>query len=193
MLIGLGAASPALADERSCRINEVTGGATIRNDTGEHAVAPDMELGAADTLVTGAGARIGIKCSDDIILTIGPDTELELGTLVGEIGERRDVLLNLDRGIARFLAPIRTWRIFSVSTPGGVASVRSTEWVVLVEEGATAILTLAGSVAVKARVVGGAVLPAGSGIDIDADGKVRKVGKWGAARVAKVKAVLGLE
>ena len=120
--------SLALADERTCHVAQVTGTAIIRNAAGEHPVAADMPLDNADVLVTGDETRVGIRCSDEIILTVGPNTEMELATLVGETGDRRDVLINLDRGIARFLAPIRTWRVFSVTAPGGVASVRSTEF-----------------------------------------------------------------
>ena len=193
ILIQALAGSLVLADERTCQVDQVIGTATLRNSAGERPVETDMPLDNADVLVTGEETRVGIRCSDQIILTVGPNTEMELSTLVGETGDRRDVLINLDRGIARFLAPIRTWRVFSVTAPGGVASVRSTEWVVLVEEGATAVVTLDGAVAIKARAAGGAVLPAGFGIDIDAEGRIKKVAKWGGARVAKVKATLGLE
>lgn len=193
ILLTIGVVPAAMAEERACNIAEAKGGATIYRADGSLPGTAGTELESEDRLVTDADARILIACDDGTEVTIGPETEINLGTLIGPTDRSRDVTMDIDRGIARFLAPLRSWRNFEVSAPTAVASVRSTEWVMLSQEGTSSVFVIDGLVAVDASGVGGAVLPPGRGIDVGPDGRIVKVGIWGAKRVAQVKETLGLE
>ena len=54
--------------------------------------------------------------------------------------------MSLHRGIARFLAPVRTWGTFNVFGPVAVASVRSTEWIMETPKHGTNVFVLDGVV-----------------------------------------------
>jgi hypothetical protein len=184
---------PAAAQERTCQVTQVTGQATLFHANAPSDVAVGTALSARDRLVTGPSGRVEAVCSDQALVTVGPDTDISLGSLVGEQGEDTSIGMSLHRGIARFLAPVRTWGTFNVFGPVAVASVRSTEWVMETPKG-TSVFVIAGLVDVRSTRGDTARLSSGEGIDVGPDGAMTGAPKqWGAKRVADTLARLGLQ
>ncbi len=189
----LASSQPAAAQERTCQVTEVTGQATLFHANAPSDVVVGAALSARDRVVTGPTGRVELACSDQALVTIGPDTDIGLGSLVGEQGDDASIGMSLHRGIARFLAPVRTWGTFNVFGPVAVASVRSTEWVMETPKG-TSVFVIAGVVNVVSKRGDTAQLSSGEGIDVGPDGAMMGAPKqWGAKRVADTLARLGLQ
>jgi hypothetical protein len=186
-------AQPALAEQRSCEVAEVAGEAILTHDGGRATAQVGADLAPSDLLRTGSSGRIDVACSDGTRVTLGPDTEINLGSLVGEQDESASIGMSLHRGIARFLAPVRTWGTFNVFGPVAVASVRSTEWIMETPKRGTNVFVLDGVVAVQGKRGGNVHLSPTYGVDVAADGTMGEPKKWGAKRVADVLARLGLQ
>lgn len=186
------ATGSALADERTCQIDQVSGQATLTHEGKRAKAEVGTAVSARDTLRTGGDGRVEILCSDGVVVTIGAETELGLGSLVGAQGPNESIAMSLHRGIARFLAPLRTWGQFNVHGPVAVASVRSTEWVMETPKRGTNVLVLDGSVTVRAKSGQGIILGPGHGVDVAADGTMGEGKTWGAERVEKTLKRLGL-
>ena len=170
----------AHAQDASCTVETLRGGEARVLRAGLAEPMPEgMALRGDDRIETGAGAIVAVACRAGIRLTVGPDTSLDLR----EAGmESEGWVAFLLKGIAGFARPIFGGERFEVRTPSAVASVRSTEWIVIVEEDATAVFVEEGAVAVAART-GGAVLRPDEGIDVTPDGMAGPVKTWGPARV----------
>lgn len=179
------AAGSAAAEERTCRVAEVFGTASVIHEGQRAKAEVGMALSAKDTVRTGDSGRIEIVCSDQVVVTLGAATEIGLGSLVGTQGPSETIAMSLHRGIARFLAPIRTWGMFNVFGPVAVASVRSTEWVMETPKKGTNVLVLDGSVTVRAKAGEGIILGPSHGVDVAADGTMGEPKTWGAERVEK--------
>ena len=186
-------AQPAAADERACQVAEAAGEATLTHEGNRAAASAGTALAASDLLRTGPSGRIEVACSDGTQVTVGPDTEINLGSLVGEQGADTSIGMSLHRGIARFLAPVRTWGTFNVFGPVAVASVRSTEWIVDTPKRGTNVFVIAGLVEVQSKRGNVVRLPATYGVDVAPDGAMAAPKKWGAPRVAEVLQRLGLQ
>lgn len=183
-------AHPALAQERSCEVAEVAGEANL---TQAGAVQVGTDLGPRDLLQTGASGRVEVACSDGTRVTLGPDTQIGLGDLVGEQGDDASIGMSLHRGIARFLAPVRTWGSFNVFGPVAVASVRSTEWIMETPESGTNVFVREGVVEVQSKRGQTARLSPTYGIDVAPDGTMGEPKQWGGQRVTNVLTRLGLQ
>ena len=186
-------AQPALAEQRTCEVAEVTGEATLTHNGGAAAATVGADLEPSDLLRTGSSGRIDVTCSDGTHVTLGADTEINLGSLVGEQDDSASIGMSLHRGIARFLAPIRTWGTFNVFGPVAVASVRSTEWIMETPKRGTNVFVLNGVVEVQGKRGNTVRLAPTYGVDVAADGTMGEPKKWGAKRVADVLARLGLQ
>jgi hypothetical protein len=187
------AAQPAMAQQRTCEVAEVAGEATLAHDGSRNAAQVGADLATSDVLQTGSSGRIDVACSDGTRVTLGPDTEINLGSLVGEQDDNASIGMSLHRGIARFLAPVRTWGTFNVFGPVAVASVRSTEWIMETPKLGTNVFVLDGVVAVQSKRADNVHLAATYGVDVAADGSMGEPKKWGAKRVADVLTRLGLQ
>ncbi len=118
-------------------------------------------------------------------MTLGPDTEINLGSLVGEQDQNGSIGMSLHRGIARFLAPVRTWGTFNVFGPVAVASVRSTEWIMETPKQGTNVFVLDGVVAVQSKRGDNVHLQPTYGVDVAADGtmgEAQEVGRQAGRR-----------
>ena len=187
------AAQPAAAQERTCEVAEVAGEATLTHDGSRAAAQVGADLAPSDLLRTGSSGRIDVGCSDGTRVTLGPDTEINLGSLVGEQDANASIGMSLHSGIARFLAPVRTWGTFNVFGPVAVASVRSTEWIMETPKRGTNVFVLDGVVEVQGKRGNTVRLAPTYGVDVAADGSMGEPKKWGAKRVADVLARLGLQ
>jgi hypothetical protein len=186
-------APPAWAEERTCQVAEAAGETALTHGGSPAAASVGAALAPSDVLKTGASGRIEVACSDGTRVTLGPDTEINLGSLVGEQGESTSIGMSLHRGIARFLAPVRSWGTFNVFGPVAVASVRSTEWIMETPKRGTNVFVLKGQVEVQGKRGSTVRLAPTYGVDVHPDGTMSEPKKWGAKRVADVMARLGLQ
>lgn len=186
-------AQPAIAAERTCEVAEVAGEASLTHVGASASVRVGAKLAAKDALKTGPSGRVEVACSDGTHVTVGPDTEIGLGSLVGEQGDNASIGMSLHRGIARFLAPVRTWGTFNVFGPVAVASVRSTEWIMETPKGGTNVFVRKGVVEVQSKRGNTVQMSATFGVDVAPDGTMSAPKKWGAKRVADVMQRLGLQ
>ena len=184
---------PALAQQRSCEITEVSGEASLTQADVRTTAQVGASIGPRDLLQTGPSGRVEVVCSDGARVTLGPDTQIGLGSLVGEQAGDSSIGMSLHRGIARFLAPVRTWGSFNVFGPVAVASVRSTEWIMETPEGATNVFVREGEVEVRSIRGQAALLAPTYGVNVAPDGTMAQPTQWGAQRVANVLSRLGLQ
>jgi len=189
VLISLVLASfPARADTGTCAVANIQGSAgTLWRDGQGQPLRVAMTLDNRDRIETGEGTIVRLACAQDIEVTIGPVTELELSGITAQDEGWVAFLMN---GAAWFARPFFSEERFEVRTPSAVASVRSTEWFVTVDEGATAVFVDKGKVAVGAAQ-GGGLLEKGRGIDVTANGVSGPVRIWGASRVSALRQRLG--
>lgn len=186
-------ACPAAAEERACQVAEVAPKATLSHGGARSDATVGAALSASDLLQTGPSGRVEVACSDGTHVTVGPDTEINLGSLIGEQGEDASIGMSLHRGIARFLAPVRTWGTFNVFGPVAVASVRSTEWIMETPKRGTNVFVMQGVVEVQSKRGTMVRLSPTYGVDVAPDGTMGAPKKWGASRVAAAKQKLGLQ
>jgi hypothetical protein len=186
-------AAPALAQDRACEVADAAGEASLTHAGVRTNVQVGADLAARDLLQTGPSGRVEVACSDGTRVTLGPDTQIGLGSLVGEQADDSSIGMSLHRGIARFLAPVRTWGSFNVFGPVAVASVRSTEWIMETPESGTNVFVRDGIVEVQSKRGDIVRLSPTYGVDVAPDGTMGPPKQWGAQRVANVLARLGLQ
>lgn len=186
-------ASPVLAQDRTCEVVEVAGEVILTQAGARTTVQVGTDLAARDLLQTGPSGRVEVACSDGTRVTLGPDTQVGLGSLAGAQADDASIGMSLHRGIARFLAPVRTWGSFNVFGPVAVASVRSTEWIMETPESGTNVFVRDGIVEVQSKRGETVRLSPSYGVDVVPDGTMAEPKQWGAQRVAGVLAKLGLQ
>jgi hypothetical protein len=184
---------PAAAEDRACQIAEVAPTATLTHGGHAGEAGTGAALGPGDVIRTDPSGRVEVACSDGTHVTVGPDTEINLGSLIGEQREDASIGMSLHRGIARFLAPVRTWGTFNVFGPVAVASVRSTEWIMETPKRGTNVFVMQGVVEVQSKRGTAVRLSPTYGVDVAPDGTMAAPKKWGASRVAAAKQKLGLQ
>jgi len=183
--------TPVMAEPlRLCAITAIDGSSVQVLRAGQD---PGAKVGYrifdADRIVTGSETRITIACDDGMRVIIAGGTEIDLGTLTGA-SATEGYAARMLRGLAAFILPLVGERRFEVRTPSAVASVRSTEWLVEVKDGATAVFVREGAVAVLAAQGSGTLEP-GEGIDVTASGEAGPVKTWGEGRKIELSKRLG--
>lgn len=191
ILTGILWSVPAAAADRTCQVTETAGAASVVSAGNKSKAEVGTALARTDELRTGKDGRIEVTCSDQTVVTLGPSTDISLGSLIGPQGG--NIGMSLHRGIARFLAPAKTWGAFNVFGPVAVASVRSTEWIMETPKKGTNVFVLSGVVQVRAKAGGNVFLAGGQGVDVNSAGKMGEPKVWGEERVAATKKKLGLE
>ena len=174
----------------ACVVQSVDGRATVfAPGAGRHDAVVGLLIGANATLRTRAETRVTLLCPDNLRVVVGPATEISVARLVS--GGPRPVALRLMRGIAGFLFDGEGDGV-QVSTPSAVAAVRSTEWALRVQGGATAAFAREGAVFVVGDT-GTVRLGAGDGVDVTPGGEVGAVVQWGQARIDLFAQLLGAD
>lgn len=142
-------------------------------------------------LSTGPGSRVDLACPGGLAVTIGADTEVNLGPLLTR--PERGPFLQLLHGAVGLAAQARDWLGLEVRTPLAIASVRSTEWLALHDPaGGSAVFVRAGAVRFRPLGPGAPLaLGPGEGVDIAPGAPPGAVATWGAGRVEAVGARLG--
>ena len=191
VLFALFVTKPAVADSlRSCAVTAIDGPSVqvFRAGQARGAMVGDP-VANADRIVTGPETRVVITCDDAMRVVLAGGTDIDVGTLNGASASE-SYAARMVRGLAGFILPLVGARRFQVRTPSAVASVRSTEWLVEVKEGATAVFVREGGVAVYSAGED-AVLEPGEGIDVTATGEAGPIKSWGQGRVDAMAARLG--
>lgn len=119
-------------------VKKVSGEAWVQ--TGEHSVkaVPGTPLYAESRIRTGSNAQLGLTLRDDTLLSLGPDTLLQVGEFAyaPEQGKLQ-LALSMFKGtlhyISGVIARLRPEAV-SVKTPSGIIGVRGTRFAVKVEE-----------------------------------------------------------
>ena len=175
------------ADETApCRVARKVGGATIQHNAAIVSAETGAPVAAGDRVVTAAGGRVEIGCSDGSTIVVGEQSDVSLAIFDRAGGERRRTgLLDLLAGILRLhIPPDDSGGRIDVLTATAVASARSTHWIVDAKPGTTGVFVAEGSVAVSARDGRGAVLlQPGFGTDVPAGGVPTPPKRWGQQRV----------
>jgi hypothetical protein len=167
------------------------GAASILRAGMREVLSPGALAGTDGTIQTGPGTRLQVTCDDGTIVTVGPDSRVDLSDLLADSGGEPSVIVQLLEGIAGFVAPEPAGAGFEVHTPVAVAAVRSTEW--LVEHGpdaGTSVFVRSGSVAVS-NAAETFVLQPGEGITLARDSVLRPLARWGRERIDRSNGALG--
>jgi len=180
----------AVAEDRSCEISAVYNGTVSLLRDGAIITDPIGQLILqGDRFEKTSSAQILIVCSDQGEITIGASTEVDLGSLIeAPVGERR--IFRVLRGISGFVMPAEAAPV-DVLTLNAVASVRSTEWTVEVEEGETHVFVREGIVNVAGSGGASVDLTDGEGVTVMVDGVLGPVKSWGQGRIDAMSARLG--
>jgi hypothetical protein len=154
-------------------------------------VARPVEVGTVlyegDRLSTAEGARLKLEFVDGSVVQLGAGTELALDWFLHAPEEQtQNVVLRASAGILRVIVQLVLPRsAYGVQTPTAAASVRGTDWILEATPGATAIVALAGAVAVRNvddGVSGEVVLAPGEGVTVEAGAPPPAPAVWGDAR-----------
>lgn len=144
-------------------------------------------LNEGDSVATGRGARLKLGFADGSVLQLGEETTLTI-TLFAGPPTRRSVLLDAPRGVFRaILEKLSPDGRFEIRANTAVASVRGTDFMGEVKDGALGLVTLEGLVVV-AGPGGFVTLGPGEGTDVPAGGAPRPVVRWGQARIDRLTA-----
>jgi hypothetical protein len=160
---------------------------TGQGETRARPLAVGTEVFEGDRIRTAADAKLRLHLADDSVLTLGAATDLDLSRFhYAPEQAARHALLELPRGILRVLVQLLVANsVFEVQSSTAVASVRGTEWIAEAQPDATAIVALAGRVAVRnadPAQAGEVVLLPGEGTTVPAGAPPEAVHTWGAAR-----------
>jgi hypothetical protein len=182
-----GVASAHAQSSGTCLVQRVEGAAVVSaGGAAQRPAEPGLALGPNDTLRTPSASRVTLACSDNLMVVVGPDSEITVeGLLAGNV---RPFGLRLLDGIAGFL--FKGSSGVQVRTPSAVAAVRSTEWAMRVHNGVSEVFTRAGTVSVAADG-GSARLGPGDGVDVSNTGELKPVVQWRPPRIARFAELLG--
>jgi hypothetical protein len=175
-----------------CAVTGLEGGtASVLRAEMREALSPGVLAGTDGAIETGPGTRLQVTCDDGTIVTVGPDSRVDLSDLLSDSGQEPSVIVQLLEGIAGFVASEPEGADFEVHTPVAVAAVRSTEWLVEhAQEAGTSVFVRSGSVAVS-NAVETFVLQPGEGITVARDSVLRPLARWGRERIDRSNGALG--
>jgi hypothetical protein len=177
-------------DVRIGRVTALEGRATVLRQ-GRFAAQP-LAMHAAifqeDLIQTDAASKIRIALVDDTVISLGPQSRLEMRQFVYAAGQptrtaRLAVPVGLFRAIIKKLWPQSTTEVI---TPTAIAAIRGTDFMGEVTAESTAIVVLEGTVIVsnvRATFRGLATLTEGLGVTVTADQPPPAPTRWSTARI----------
>lgn len=170
-------------DAAAGHISRLAGGVVVVRHGAEMALGIDGAIDVADTIRTSADGRAEITFTDGSILTVGPESEVEVSFFAPEASEST-ALFDLISGIARLTVNKATgWGRFEVRTTTAVASVRGTDYLVEALPEKSAVFVAEGRVAVSSRAGAGTIiLRMGQGVDVTAEYVPLVAKTWGEKR-----------
>ena len=133
------AAEPAPAaispdDQRDGTIKSVQGDVTVVRDAASVAAIVGGPLRATDRIQTGAGSAVAVTLKDGTVLSVGPESVVDLSTFrFDATTQEGSVLVSLLRGTLRMatglIAKLKPEQV-KVTTPTTVIGVRGTDFIV---------------------------------------------------------------
>jgi hypothetical protein len=173
--------------EPVARVAELSGQAVAAPPAAGRArtLQPGATLSEGESVSTGRGARLRLVFVDGSVLQLGEETTLTISLFAGP-PERRSVLLDAPRGVFRAIVEsLSPASRFEIRANTAVASVRGTDFMGEVKEGAAAVVVLQGVVVVAGP--GAAVtLRQGEGTDVPPGEAPRPPVRWGQARIDRL-------
>jgi hypothetical protein len=127
-------ASAAPTDQRDGTIKTVRGDVTIVRDSARAAAITGGPLQARDRIQTGADSAVAITLKDGTVLSVGPESVVDLGEFAfNATTQEGNVLVRLLRGTVRMatglIAKLQPEQV-KVTTPTSVIGVRGTDFIV---------------------------------------------------------------
>ena len=183
----------AAADTRTCAVSQVEGEAYLIASGERIGAEVGGTVSERVAFETGAEGRLEIRCSDGLVVTIGPESAVEAEGLLAATDQSESVFLRLVRGITGIVAPDRTWDRFEVETDLAIASVRSTDWLVAHDAETGSAVFVAGGVVEVSADGASETLSEGQGIDVVAGAGLGEIAEWGTERVVEARAALGFD
>jgi hypothetical protein len=189
-LLGIAAHGQAQTAD-ACLVQRVEGAVVVSAGTAPPRPAlVGMTVVANETVRTPAQARISLACPNGLKIVVGPDSEVALEGVLA--GTARNFGLRLLEGIIGLVFKGSSGDGVQVRTPSAVAAVRSTEWAMRVQRGASEVFTREGTVSVTARDTS-VQLGTGDGVDVTDAGELRPVVRWRPPRIAQFVERLGAD
>lgn len=186
LLILLGPAAVEAA-EPVARVTALAGSAVVAPPGGVRArtLEPGAVLNEGDSVSTGRDSRLKLAFEDGSVLQLGAETTLTI-TLFAGTRENRSVLLDAPRGVFRAIVEkLSTGARFEVRGNTAVASVRGTDFMAEIKDGAVGVFVVEG-VVVVAGPGGFVALRDGEGTDVPPGAAPRPVVRWGQARIDRL-------
>jgi FecR protein len=124
-----------------------------------------------DAVDVAAGARLKLRMNDGSVIAVASGSRLTITDYrVGDGGKSRNALLSLGAGLLRaVVSSLEGSSHFEIDTATAVAAVRSTDWFLEAQPGATRVGVLAGRVSLKSVATGTEiVIPARWGSRVEA-------------------------
>lgn len=176
---GLGA-----AQEAAGRVTRLTGNATLVRAGASEPLAEGASLYLGDAVRTGVGAKLQIDCPDGLVVIVGPESEVRINELTRGRGFYSvEMMMELLAGIVRMVgSPQPAPRRVDVLTRSALASVRSTDWLVVLTPSGTGVFSREGRVEVSSLAGGSVVLADGEGTDVAPGAPPTPPRRWGDAR-----------
>lgn len=151
-----------------------------------------MEIREGDKLRTFEKSRLKVLFSDDALIALGQNSEVEITKhLFGADSGQRVTRLHLKAGVIRALVQrlVAGCRVdFQVRTSNAVAGVRGTEFALAAGEKNTRLYTFNGTVAFSGSDGQRVLVAAGQGSRIEPDGRASQAEALASAELAKMRA-----
>lgn len=127
-------AGAASADERSGTFKTLEGSITLVRGERSLPAVPGGALREGDRIVTGANSAAAFALADGTVISVGPNTSLDLTHFVFDpTSQNGSLLLNLLQGTVRMITGIMgktNPELVRVTTPTTVVGVRGTDFIV---------------------------------------------------------------
>ena len=184
----------ALAEVAIGRVSVLLGEAWRETAGDAQPLQPGAAIRRQDRLITGAESRLEIVFAEGSVLTVGPLSRVEVQRFAppGTADAAAEAIIALVAGILKVAVnDAADWDSFQVETSTAVASVRGTEWVMEETPDGSAVLVLAGQVAVRGKGAAGdagesestaVIVAAGEGTDVAAGAMPTPPKIWGEKR-----------
>jgi ferric-dicitrate binding protein FerR (iron transport regulator) len=188
LLVLWSTAAPAQAPASIGAVDALVGDCLVvrSGGFGASALGVGAELYEGDRVRTAAGARLKLRFVDGTVMQLGASTDLVLDRFqYAPDANTQNVLLRVSSGIFRVILELVLPRsAFEVQTATAVATVRGTDWITGASPEATAIVALAGRVAVRniEPLPGEVVLGPGEGTTVNESEPPTAVTVWGDTR-----------
>ena len=159
----------------------VTGTVQIVRGPGRETLAVGGPIFEGDVIVTREASKVRVVYFNGPIVTLGPNSESHVARVAANSRIGVQALFRLANGIIRLVGgAVSGPTEITVETPGALAAVRSTDWLVQLADAGTAVFVADGQVTVRGKAGGSVTLPGGR-----RHGRCGRVSRWNPALGAR--------